>query len=181
MEKKLSSNSIKRIAITGPESTGKSELAQNLSAFYNTTWVPEHARDYIENLNHPYNQNDLLKIAKGQCALEEKKMKQANQILFCDTELIVIKIWSEHAFKECDPWILREIERMPYDLYLLCNIDIPWKNDPQREHPNLREYFFNLYKKELEARKLPFKIISGIGKQRLENAIKEVNDYLPLP
>jgi nicotinamide riboside kinase len=89
----------------------------------------------------------------------------------------VTKIWSEHAFKKCDPWILKSIESHPYDLYLLTNIDLPWEYDPQREHPDMREYFFNLYRNELSSRKLPFNIISGTGGLRLANAIKIVKEY----
>jgi len=76
---------------------------------------------------------------------EKKHLKNAKEYLFCDTELIVTKIWSEFKYSRCDPWILKNIEQNPYHLFLLCNIDLPWEADPQREHPHLRLELFDLY------------------------------------
>lgn len=76
---------IKKIAITGPESTGKSLLAEQLARYYNTVYVPEYAREYIDNLNKPYNFDDILKIAKAQLKNEKLLETKANKILFCDT------------------------------------------------------------------------------------------------
>jgi NadR type nicotinamide-nucleotide adenylyltransferase len=162
---------VMKIAITGPESTGKSQLAAELAEHYKTVFVPEFARAYIENLDRPYNQADILEIAKGQIRDEEKILKQASGMLFCDTELIVTKIWSEVKYGVCDPWIPEMIEKNKYDLFLLCNIDIPWQADPQREHPHLREKLFDLYFNELTQLGFPFKVLSGLGKERLKNAI----------
>jgi NadR type nicotinamide-nucleotide adenylyltransferase len=170
--------SLIKIAITGPESTGKSMLAEQLAKHFHTAFVPEYAREYIDKLGRPYVYDDILKIAKGQLEQETKSYPKANKIIFCDTELIVTKIWSEHAFKKCDEWIIENIEKHKYDLYLLMNIDLPWEYDPQREHPHLREYLFDLYRHELSSRKLPFKIISGQNETRLNNAIEIVNDFL---
>ncbi len=169
---------IKRIAITGPESTGKSTLSEQLAAHYNTVWVPEYAREYIDKLNRPYVLSDILKIAKMQLKNENLLASKANKLLICDTELIVTKIWSEHRYKSCDKWILKNIENHKYDLYLLCNIDTPWEYDPQREHPHLRQHLFDLYYNELKTRKLPFEIVSDIGNQRLENAVRFIDRLL---
>ena len=166
---------LKRIAITGPESTGKSSLCQQLADYYKDLWVPEFAREYIDKLGRPYTQADILTIAKSQVELEADAAKKANQFLFCDTELIVTKIWSEHKYQNCDPWISDQIKKSDYHLYLLCDIDLPWEYDPQREHPDLREYFFNKYQKELKFHHFKYKIVSGIGKERLDNAIKLIN------
>ena len=169
---------LKRIAITGPESTGKSLLAKQLAKYYNTVWVPEYAREYINNLNRPYDQDDILKIAKGQIKNEEILSLKANKILICDTELLVTKIWSEHKYKNCHPWILETIKKHTYDLYLLCNIDLQWQPDPQREHPQLRDYFLNLFKNELINRKFNFDIISGQITERLKNAIRIIDKFI---
>lgn len=169
---------LKRIAITGPESTGKSSLCQQLADYYKDLWVPEFAREYIDKLGRPYTQADILTIAKSQVELEADAAKKANQFLFCDTELIVTKIWSEHKYQNCDPWISDQIKKSDYHLYLLCDIDLPWEYDPQREHPDLREYFFNKYQKELKFHHFKYKIVSGIGKERLDNAIKLINKSL---
>ncbi|MCX6251554.1 MAG: ATP-binding protein [Bacteroidetes bacterium] len=166
---------IKRIAITGPESTGKSLLSERLAGYYHTTWVPEFAREYIDGLDREYNQEDILKIARGQLRNENRLLKSANQYLFCDTELIVTKIWSEVKYNKCDEWILKKIEEHKYDFYLLCYIDIPWEYDPQREHPQLREHLFDLYLQEMTERNLPFAVVSGLGEERLKNAVKIIN------
>jgi len=160
-----------KIAITGPESTGKSQLAEELAAHYRTVFVPEFARGYIDRLNRPYNYQDILGIAKGQIREEEEMAGQAKGLLFCDTELIVTKIWSEVKYGMCDSWILEKIEENKNDLFLLCNIDLPWEEDPQREHPHMREKLFGLYFDELTERGFSFRVVSGTGKERLMNAI----------
>ncbi len=165
---------IKRVAITGPESTGKSVLSKQLADFYHTTWVQEYSRDYLDNLKRPYEEKDILLIARGQLKEEKKLFQQSKKFIFCDTEAIVTKIWSEVKYGRCHPWIEEQISRNPYDLYLLCNIDLPWEYDPLREHPDKREFLFNLYLKELSKRNLPYKIISGTGTLRLDNAIKAI-------
>ena len=168
---------LKRIAITGPESTGKSSLCKQLAHHYQDLWVPEVARDYIEHLSQSYNQSDILAIAKKQVESEELAATKANKFLFCDTEPIVTKIWSEHKYKSCDPWIIEQIDKSQYSLYLLCDINLPWEFDPQREHPHLRNHFFNLYLKELKNRKFNFKIVSGTGDERIKNAIELIEKY----
>lgn len=162
---------LKKIAITGPESTGKSILCEQLAKHYQTLWVPEFAREYIDQLDSGYEQSDILTIAKNQLKLEEETAANSKQFLFCDTELIVCKIWSNHKYQNCDPWILNQIKESDYHLYLLCNIDLPWVSDPQREHPDLRKYFFDKYRSELEHYNFNYKIVSGTGPERIHNAI----------
>lgn len=163
---------IRRIAITGPESTGKSQLAAELARYFNTVWVPEYAREYLEIYGSKYSLNDIEDIARGQLKAENVLLKKAREWLFCDTEFIVTKIWAEHAFNECPEWISQQIVSHRYDYYFLCNIDLPWEPDPLREHPDMREYFFDLYRQELSGRDFPFAIISGMGDDRLNCAIK---------
>jgi NadR type nicotinamide-nucleotide adenylyltransferase len=167
-----------KIAITGPESTGKSTLCELLAKSYHTIYVPEYARDYIEKLNHPYSYEDLLEIAKVQIRLEGQLSSIANKLIFCDTDLTVIKIWSEHKFGKCHSWILDKLNEIRYDYYFLCNIDIPWEFDEQREHPHLRQYFFDLYRKEMDSRNLPYYIISGLENERLLTCKKIIDKYL---
>ncbi len=168
----------KKIAITGPESTGKSTLAKQLAEHYGCLLVEEYAREYIDKLKNPYTQEDILIIAKTQKEIEQQKIKETDKLLISDTELIVTKIWSEVKYKECHPWILENIEKQDYDLYLLCDIDLPWQDDPQREHPHLRKQLFDLYKQELENRNLDYKIISGKKEERFENAKRFIEAYL---
>ena len=150
-------------------------LSESLARYYHTAWVPEYAREYIDKLDRPYDQTDILKIAKGQLRNETRILKKATNFLFCDTEFIVTKIWSDVKYNRCDEWILGKIDGHKYDLYLLCYIDIPWEFDPQREHPQLREHLFDLYLQEMTERNLPFAVVSGLGEERLQNAVHIIN------
>ncbi len=168
---------IRKIAIIGPESTGKSELCQHLARIYDTEWVPEYARFYLDRLEGEYQKVDLLHIAQGQMAWEDDKAEQASGYLFCDTNLIVMKVWSEHKYGEADPWILEELERRQYDFYLLGNIDLIWRPDPQREHPKLRKHFFDVYETYLKEHDLPYAIVSGIEDLRVKCAQDLIEDF----
>lgn len=169
---------IRRIMITGPESTGKSWLAQSLAEHYSTLWAPERARTYLEEINRPYTEGDLLQIAQEQLALEDELAQRANRLLFCDTGMLVMKIWSEHAYGRCHPWILEQARTRSYAHHLLPNIDLPWQPDPQREHPHLRSFFFNWYQQELEKAGRSYTLISGQGKERLQQAIHAIDRLL---
>ena len=116
---------VKKVVVVGPESTGKSELCQQLARDFRTEWVPEFARFYIDRLDRPYEQADLLAIAQGQLAWEDDKEAHSRKFLFCDTNLIVIKVWSEHSYGYTDPWVLDSLNARPYDFYLLADIDLP--------------------------------------------------------
>jgi NadR type nicotinamide-nucleotide adenylyltransferase len=168
---------LKKIVVIGPESTGKSTLSEQLAAYYKTTWVPEYAREYLEQLGRTYQQEDLLQIAKGQLVKEDKAIKQANQFLFCDTDLYVIKVWSEHKYGKCDRWILEQIAQRKYDLYLLTYIDVPWQEDPQREHPQptMREYFYHIYQDIIINSGTSWADIRGNKTERLQKAINIIN------
>ena len=169
---------MKKIAIIGPECTGKSWLSRNLAEHFDTLWVPEYAREYLNQLDRPYQRSDLLSIAKGQIESEDRLTEQANELIFCDTNLYVIKIWSEHKFGQCDPWILEEIAKRKYNLHLLTSIDIPWEEDPQREHPQMRKYFFDVYHNEMIHIKTKFSVIKGLNDSRLKAAIQAVKRIL---
>ena len=169
---------LKKIAITGPESTGKSWLAKKLADHYHTVWVPEYAREYLEANGHEYDFDDVVFIAKGQKEREESLANVATNLLFCDTEPLVTKIWSEVVFNKCDPWIESEITNNPYDLYLLCYPDIEWEPDVLRENPNNRLEIFELYVKEMEAYNLPYAVIRGQGKKRFKCALNAVSRVL---
>ncbi|MGY6520301.1 MAG: AAA family ATPase [Mongoliitalea sp.] len=168
---------LKKVVIIGPESTGKSTLAQQLADHFDCLWVEEYAREYLKNLDRPYEFDDLLSIAQGQLSLEDRLAAQSDELLICDTDLHVIQVWSEHKYGKVHEWVKQQIEDRNYDLYLLTNIDIPWEDDPLREHPDpeMRCHFFELYKQLLEKSPTSFNIISGSSKERLESAIKTVN------
>lgn len=169
-----------RIAITGPESTGKTSLIRQLAELYDTVYVPEYAREYLEKNGMDYTANDVVKMAKGQIELEHQLRARANQVLFADTELINYKIWLSHYGWEVPQWITEHIRKNRYDLYLLTDIDLPWVADGQRANPNDRELLFHRFQEELDAIEADYAIISGQGMLRLDNAISTIEEYMKL-
>lgn len=177
----LNKSILKKIAIIGPESTGKSTLTEQLARHYRTAWVPEYAREYLDHLNREYEESDLLKIGKGQIDSEEEKSRNLkNSLLFCDTDLYVIKVWSEHKYHSCHSWILQEIAKRKYDLYLLTYIDVPWQPDPQREHPDvqMRKYFYLIYKDIVIHSGVPWVDIRGNQQERFQQALGAIGKYI---
>ncbi len=166
-----------RILILGPESTGKSTLAADLAAYFDEPWVPEFAREYLEKLNRAYEYEDLSEIAKGQIALEDELAQKARKFLFVDTDLRVIKVWSEHKFDTVAGWILEEIERRNYSKILITDVDLPWEADPLREHPDLemRQYFLEKYLELAHQSGFPFQLISGDRTDRLDRSVKFIS------
>lgn len=162
--------------VIGPESTGKSTLSKALATELQTVWVPEYARTYLEALPRKYEENDLLLMAQGQIQQEEILAKQADRFLICDTDLHVLKVWSEHKYHRCHSWILEQIAQRKYDMYLLTYIDIEWSYDPQREHPDtaMRQYFYNIYRDIVQNSGLPWVDIRGGEQERLQLAKESI-------
>jgi len=169
---------IKKVVILGPECTGKSELSEFLAQEFNTVWVKEYARSYINNLQRPYGPEDLPVIARGQIALENDLVSKAHKVLISDTDLYVIKVWSTFKYGYCDPEILDSIATRKYDLYLLTYIDIPWVPDPLREHPDQRELLYSLYLQEMKNQPVPFIEIKGSREERRKLAVAHVKKLL---
>ena len=167
-----------KIAIVGPESTGKSSLTGQLASHYAASSVPEYAVEYLEGLDRSYTREDLIEIAKGQLKVEDEQLNVNPQMLICDTNLVVIKIWSDFKYGEADPIILELMKSRHYDLHLLTSPDLDWQPDKFRENPNDLEELFQLYHEELMAQLAPFKVIRGKGKDRLKSAIAAIDRLL---
>lgn len=168
---------MKRIVIIGPESTGKSTLTQQLAAYFDTTGIDEYARAYLRDIDRPYVQADLSEIGKGQIRLEDAAAAIADKPwLFCDTDLNVLKVWSESKYGTCDEWILQQIAERRCDFYILTDIDMPWEDDPLREHPEpeMRQHFFDVYKDIVVQSGIPFLIVEGNEQQRLQKAVETI-------
>lgn len=187
---------IKKVVVIGPESTGKSSLCEQLANHYKTEWVKEYAREYLLTNGTEYNYDNLLEIAKGQFALEkaaiqlvENKIKKSGdnnttsaandlpEIVLIDTNMYVLKVWCEFVFEKCHPWILNQIVENSYDLYLLCDIDLPWVKDELREYPEvgIREKLYHHYKDLLINQSTPWVNISGNYQQRVEIAVNAID------
>jgi NadR type nicotinamide-nucleotide adenylyltransferase len=172
---------MKKIVVIGPESTGKSTICRQLAEHYHTVWCPEYARQFLlENGKH-YDYDNLLTIARGQLALETKMAGKAeNTLFFIDTDMYVMKVWSEFVFGKCHPWIIDQIVERHYDLYLLCNTDLPWVKDELREYPDLetRRRLYHIYRDIMINQDTPWTTISGNDETRLQQAIAAVEEYI---
>lgn len=169
-----------KIAIIGPESTGKSELAQALALHYNGIFVPEYARTYVEQLERDYTFDDVCRIAIRQIE-EQLTFKESQVPVFFDTEMIITKVWLEHCYQNVPVFVEENIQSNYFDLYLICYPDLPWVPDPVREHGgDERIFFYNWYLNEARKTGRPQFIISGIDANRTNNAIRVIDDYMAL-
>ena len=195
---------MKKIVVIGPESTGKSTLCELLANHFQTKWVAEYAREYLLTNGKEYTYDNLLTIAQKQLEHEDESSSQLavgsstlkvqssessaahspftihHSPLFIDTDMYVMKVWCEFVFGKCHQWILDQIAVRKYDLYLLCNTDLPWVKDELREYPDLetREKLFHIYKDLLINQSTPWIEIKGKPEERLQIAIDSVNSLL---
>jgi nicotinamide riboside kinase len=167
-----------RIAITGTESTGKTTLVQQLAQHYNTVFVPDISRAHIERLKGKYKREDVLDIAADIIKTEDEMLAKANGVLFSDNCLVNIKIWLKYYEWEVPQWLNDAIEKRKNDLYLVCNIDIPWERDEQRKNPHDRAELLFMFTDNLHDMVANYKFVSGTGNERLLSAIKQVDRLL---
>lgn len=172
-----------KVVLFGPESTGKTTLSQQLARYYNSVWVPEYAREYLQNKWNNYKQTcqteDLLPIAKGQIKLENDLAKKANKVLICDTDLLETKVYSETYYSgTCDPLLEKFALKNTYNLYFLTYIDVPWEKDDLRDKPNEREKMFKAFENALIKYKKPYVLLKGNKKERLKKAVKHIDALL---
>ncbi len=185
MEEKFrqESTDIVKVVLFGPESTGKTTLSEQLARHYNSVWVPEYAREYLQNKwnneRKTCEPKDLLPIAEGQIKLENKLSKKATKVLICDTDLLETKVYSEAYYVgNCDPILERYALENSYDLYLLTYIDVPWEADDLRDKPGEREEMFNYFKNTLIKYNRNFVVLKGSKKTRLATAVDHIDKIL---
>jgi NadR type nicotinamide-nucleotide adenylyltransferase len=181
----MSIDKIFRIAITGPESSGKSTLVDALKKQHNASSISEYARTHLENNGKAYTYSDVIEIAQNQILLEREAIKnftqnedsdKKNRFVFFDTDLYVLKIWSEIAFGKCESFILDHLANDSYDMHLLCKPDLPWVFDEFREHPKQeqRNFIYQHYLDAMQHQPKPWFEISGEGNKRIEMAEKAI-------
>lgn len=172
-----------KIVLFGPESTGKTTLARQLAEYYNTQWVPEYMREYLEDKwtkeEGLIAQEDLIPIAKGQLESEIKAIEKVENLLICDTDLLQLKVYSEYYYNGFCPIEIKDgIAKQKNRFYFLTYIDIPWEEDILRDRPHKREEMFHIFETELKKQKLPYKILKGTKKERMGMAIKIIDALL---
>ena len=153
--------------LTGPESSGKTTLAKDLAVHWSAPLVTEYAREYLQHRGGLYEEEDLLTIAKAQFEAERLQLTDRPELCICDTDLLVLEIWSEWKYGRCNPWIKQTLKRFPGDLYLLCHPGIPWEHDPLREHPDQRAQLYALYRHKLDLYGFRYLEVSGDKAARL--------------
>lgn len=180
--KQQSANCIK-VVLFGPESTGKTTLSRQLARHYNSIWVPEYAREYLQNKWNNERKtcevDDLLPIAEGQIKLENKLAQKTKTVLICDTDLLETKVYSEaYYLGSCNPILEKYALENTYDLYFLTYIDTPWEADDLRDKSEHREKMFKAFQKALVVNKRPYVLLKGNREERLELAIKHIDILL---
>jgi len=185
MEKNLKqtpSNCLK-VVLFGPESSGKTTLSRELASYYNTHWVEEYAREYLQNKWDQEKKicelEDIIPISNGQIKLENEFSKKTKNLLICDTDLLETKVYSETYYNGfCDPILEKYAIENKYDLYILTDIDISWVKDDLRDRPNNREEMFNAFKQALITHNKPYILVSGNLNNRMKIATKEIDKLL---
>lgn len=170
---------IRRVVVTGSESTGKSSLAAALAAHHGTVWSPEYVREYVAARKEPVRAEDVEAIAKGQMRVQDALAGRSDRLLIHDTDLLSTALYSCHYFGDCPAWIEEEVQRRKADLYLLAGIDVPWEADgDQRDRADRRDEMHALFRDALIRRGFPFVELSGPHERRLETAIRSIDSIL---
>jgi len=185
MEKDLRQEDINRVKIVlfGPESTGKTTLSIQLAKHYNTVWVQEYARPYLQKVwnqeRRTCQQKDILPIAFGQIALENRLAKRADKVLICDTDLLETKVYSSAYYGGfVDPILEKAATENTYNLYLLTYIDTPWEADDLRDRPEQRLEMFEAFQKALDEHDRPYLLLKGDKESRLKKAVEAIDAIL---
>ena len=169
---------MKRVVVTGSESTGKTTLAADLARRFGTVWVPEYARAYLDEkaamTGRPLDETDVEPIARGQIAAEDRGAAMAKAMMILDTDLVSTTVYARHYYGACPAWIEQAARDRRADLYLLCDIDVPWVADPARDLPHARAHMHALFASALEALGVPYVTIRGSWSDRIAAAVEAV-------
>lgn len=176
-------SSVLKIVFFGPESTGKTTLAEMLAEHFETVWVEEYMREYLQKKWDTQQKicepEDMLPIAQGQMQRENELTGKANRLLFCDTDLLELKVYSEAYYDGfCDPQLLKHALNNRYDLYFLMYIDVPWTPDDLRDKPYDRVGMFKRFEEALQQAGKPYVVLKGDLEERFQTAVSEINKLL---
>ncbi len=170
-----------KIVVTGPESSGKSKLCEQLAAHFNAIWIPEFARIYLEGHGPKYDFQLLLKMEKMHLRHQQEFLKDQPKIVFLDTDLINYLVWEKLVFNKQHKWLREAAEKESGHRYLITYPDLPWEADPLREHPKEGMLIFDHHLREVANRSRPYRVVKGRGDKRLQNAIIITEELINIP
>ncbi|HBF19869.1 MAG: ATPase [Owenweeksia sp.] len=174
-------DALKKTVLSGPESSGKSWLSEKLALHFKAEYIPEYARIYLQKHGTSYDEDIVLQIAQEHQKFQQQGMARAQNKVFLDTDMVNFRVWFWVAFGKTDPWIEKAIEEESDHRYLVLYPDLPWEEDPLREHPEERQYLFERHLSEVVSLGRPYRVIRGYGEQRLSNAIEATMDLWSSP
>ena len=172
----LSMQRVSRIVVTGSESTGKTTLARDLAALFGAQWVPEQSRSYAERVRRELRADDVAPIASEQITAEDAGLAEArrrgDRWLFLDTDLVSTVVYARHYYGSCPAWIEAEARARRGDLYLLADVDLPWKSDGVRDRPRARDQLHAEFAAALTEFRAQSCLVQGADDQRLKSALQ---------
>jgi len=177
----VKSGALKRITVTGSESTGKTWLAARLAHHFETVWVPEFAREYVKQKAAPLDASDVEPIAHGQIKLEDTILSRAHDLAVLDTDLVSTVVYAEHYYGMCPAWIERAARERLAHHYLLCDVDVPWVPDVARDRPDAREEIHAAFAQRLDRYGATRTLVRGTWEQRAATAISAIESLLASP
>ncbi len=166
---------ILRVTLTGSESTGKTHLAERLAQHYRTTWSREFSREYASHKAAPLDASDVEAIARGQMRVEDETLRRAHDIALFDTDLVSTVVYAEHYYGSCPEWVKRAARERLADLYLLCDTDVAWMPDPQRDRPHAREEIHRVFEETLERFGARYALLQGPWEEREARAVDAID------
>ncbi len=170
----MSRERVRRVTVTGSESTGKTWLAERLALHFATVWSPEFSRDYALRKGAPLDATDVEAIARGQMRGEDDALRRAQGLAILDTDLVSTVVYAEHYYGRCPPWIEEAARERLAELYLLCDIDVPWVADPARDRPHARREIQSAFTARLEQYRAQYVVVRGIWEEREAAAIAAI-------
>lgn len=166
---------ILRVTLTGSESTGKTRLAEGLARYYGTTWSREFSREYALHKGAPLDASDVEPIARGQMRVEDEALQRAHELALFDTDLVSTVVYAEHYYGSCPEWVERAARDRLADLYLLCDIDVTWMPDPQRDRPHAREEIHRAFEGTLGRLGARYALLQGTWAEREARAVDAID------
>lgn len=169
---------VRRVTVTGSESTGKTWLAERLAIRFGTLWSREFSREYALHKAAPLDASDVEPIARGQMRAENEVLRRTRGLAVLDTDLVSTVVYAEHYYGHCPPWVEEAARERLADLYLLCDIDVPWVPDPARDRPHARRELHAAFTTQLERLDARYVVVRGIWDEREAVAVAAVEEHV---